>query len=85
MRIVLCAATAVALAACASPEPNYWYRSGATQRDFDMAMARCRMGAATIPEPRRAGAGDELRSAATSIGYMNDCLTADGWRLGPKP
>lgn len=80
-----------AVAGCAS-SANYWYKTGATERDFEMAMARCRMGAATLPDPRarprapgvEMGARD-LESAAVVGQYMNDCLTADGWYRGPAP
>jgi hypothetical protein len=62
-----------------------------------MAMARCRMGVAQLPAPAdvvpvdRVGmagayltqAGRDLSAAATSLQYMNDCLTAQGWSPGP--
>lgn len=81
----LIASTAVVLAACAGPQPTYWYKTGATERDFNMAMARCRMGIANIPESRKGGPGADLQDIATRMQYGDDCLIADGWYRGPRP
>lgn len=79
MRItaVLCMCSIVA--GCAAQQPQTWYKTGATEAEFDVAMARCRMGVAGLPAQRGTGAAADLRDAATSIQYMNDCLTSQGF------
>lgn len=90
MKIATTAALCTLLAACAAPQVQTWYKAGATEADFNVAIARCRMGAAGMPErnlpyrPISAGdittqAGMDLGNAASRMQYENDCLTAQGF------
>jgi hypothetical protein len=79
----------LALVGCAAPEPETWYRAGATEQDFNIAMARCRRQVARLQEPERvrgntlgAGmrqAGQDLEFIGSQAQFMNDCLTAQGF------
>lgn len=84
---------AVAIAGCAAPprKPNYWVKPGGSEAEFNRTAARCRMQLAMVPQSSREGlntntvagslqaAGRDLQDAAISVGFMNDCLTAEGW------
>lgn len=86
MRALLLLA-AIVLVGCGTPRA--WYKAGATERDFNMDTARCRMGAAGIqdraPLPRGGAAatmeqaGRDLQDAATRAGYFRDCMISQGW------
>lgn len=72
------------LAGCEAPAP--WTKPGATERDFQMSLARCRMQAAGRPSDPDLGRGNQrqqmgaaMQSAGASISYINNCLMADGW------
>lgn len=60
-RVALC----VLLAACAAP--SKWSRDGATDRDFRMELAQCRVVAATVPDP------------IIGLATVNNCLIGKGW------
>ena len=98
MRRSTVAASVIAiLAGCAAPQnqpPMRWYKSGASQQEFDQQAARCRMQLAALPPapvapPPRSGdlaaafnapieAQDRAERPAR---FMRDCMTADGWVL----
>jgi len=85
--------TLVALAGCASPQPQYWVKPGGTEAEFNRTLASCRMQAAGISPPSREGisrdtaggairnAGIDLQEAAQSTQFMQDCLVSQGWTL----
>lgn len=69
--------------------PVTWNKPGATEADFQQALARCRMHAAGLPREQRPllpppnqamAAGDALMEIGRTQHFMADCLTADGWR-----
>lgn len=78
MRIALPALLALSLCGCAT---EVWDKPGATERDLQVSAARCRMGSASAygNAPPARTAGDGLMEAGARIGYMRDCLIADGW------
>lgn len=99
----LLVATALAVAGCAhgskhqaaQPQPTlYWRKAGATQEDYNVQVASCRMKLAMVPEgPVRpdspslgnaiSQAGDVLANTATRAQFMQDCMVVAGWRLEP--
>lgn len=58
------------LAACAAP--THWEREGATDRDYRMELAQCRVTAASIPDPIIGGA------------TIRNCLIGKGWEQRPR-
>lgn len=94
MRHVGAALVCCVLCACASVSqpPKAWYKTGATQQDFNRSTAQCRMQAAGIQPASREGlpttaggnvqrAGLDLQDAAVTMQFMQDCMTAQGWTL----
>lgn len=87
MRALTIPAALVALAGCAAA-PTHWHKPGATEADFQQALARCRMYAAgmpreqrpLLPPPQGVAMGDALMEIGRTQHFMADCLTADGWR-----
>lgn len=86
---------AIAMTGCATAPEKKWYRNGATEQDYNISAARCRMGLAGLREPERlypigvasaagtaiGNAGRDLEFAATQIQFMNDCMVSQGWVL----
>lgn len=74
---------------CSGQARQAWNKPGATEADFQQAQARCRMYAAGLPREQRpllpppnnfSAMGDALMEIGRSQQFMNDCMTADGWR-----
>ena len=61
------AAISVALFVSACTAPAKWYRDGATERDFRMEHAQCRVEAAKVPDP------------IIGMVTVNNCLIGKGW------
>lgn len=69
-----------------TPKPR-WTKDGATQKDFNIAVARCRVQLASVPMNRIspnggfAAAADAPDNIATRDMFMNNCMVADSWEL----
>jgi hypothetical protein len=56
---------ALFISACTAPAK--WHRDGATERDFRMEHAQCRVEAAKVPDP------------IIGMTTVNNCLIGKGW------
>ena len=63
-------------AGCGSP--STYYKSGATQDEYDRAMATCRMKADMIPADPNVG---KLGQIAVDMDFMDNCMVSQGWHI----
>lgn len=74
------------------PPPKRWQKDAATQRDFEIQLAQCRVQVANLPLDNRppatggiaAAFENSARSAdniATRDMFMRNCFIASGWEL----
>ena len=70
MRIIVALALALTLAACATPQQQ-WYRAGATQQDFAMDQGQCQAQGFSVP-------GASVLQVAL---VYNACMRGKGWEL----
>lgn len=74
------------------PAQLYWRKAGATQDDYNVQAATCRMKLAAIPDapitPDNGGLGNALVQASDIMAntasrqqFMSDCMVVGGWRL----
>jgi len=85
MRKTLALLAAAMLAGCAAPT---WHKAGATDREFQMSLARCRMGVAMVPQQQpnpfqpqnqMMQAGAAMENLGAQMAFIDNCLMADGW------
>lgn len=67
------------LAGCATT-PTRYVKPGATEEDYQRALAGCRVqGAMVPPAAAGAGAGDELVQTAIMMQTIENCMRAQGF------
>jgi hypothetical protein len=64
------------LAGCASPK---YVKAGATDEDYQRALAGCRVQGAMVPNAQGTGAGDELFRTAIMMQTIENCMRAQGF------
>lgn len=88
MRPVLILALSFTLGACGS---SALYPTRPDAEDFDVGMAKCRMGMAGLPiapsQPNSMNSGVAMQNLGASLGeaanrqaYMENCMLTMGWR-----
>lgn len=65
------------LTACAAP--TVWVREGATERDFRMEQAQCRVEAGKRSRSNDGSVGGNLADIATGMATLNNCMIGKGW------
>jgi hypothetical protein len=70
----------LALAGCAAPK---YIKPGATEEDFQRALAGCRVQGAMVPPAAGTGAGDELFRTAIMMQTTENCMRAQGFVKQP--
>jgi hypothetical protein len=66
------------LAGCATT-PTKYVKPGATEEDFQRALAGCRVQGAMVPAAAGTGAGDELFQTAIMMQTIENCMRAQGF------
>lgn len=73
----------LALAGCAiTPAPErQWYKKGASEEDFQRALAGCRVQGAMVPQSNDGGVGGTLFQTAIMMQTVDNCMRAQGYIL----
>lgn len=68
----------LALGGCVTASPKY-VKPGATDEDFQRALAGCRVQGAMVPSAADAGGGEELFQTAIMMQTIDNCMRAQGF------
>ena len=71
----------LAVAACASAPERKYYKEGASEEDFQRALAGCRVQGAMVPQSTDGGAGESLFQTAIMMQTIENCMRAQGYVL----
>ena len=66
------------LAGCATPQTIY-VKPGASDEEFQRALAGCRVQGAMVPPATGTGAGEELFQTAIVMQTIENCMRAQGF------